>query len=200
MSQQNENNASQGNPPPISADSVSWPDFRTQSELLQAADLQQSGGRVYPAQGNKFAEILKSFGVIDDKILSAVEKRHHTKKLKDKPTGELLVYMGIIEPEVLTRVLCIQSGILLVDLQAINIPYNVLHLVANEVACEKRAIPVSVHKGTLYLAVDDPLHFSEQRFFSFSTKLQIKPVFASSVQIDICLKNKWTEGRDIWSG
>ena len=201
MSYDNANNPAQKNPPPLDVGSVSWPDIRTQSQLQKAVETQQSGGRVYPTQGSKIGEILKSLGVIDDKILDAVAKRHHTKTAKDKPTGELLVYMGIIEAEVLTRALCIQSGVLMVDLQSINIPYNILHLVPNDKALEKQAIPVAVYKGALYLAVADPLHFSEQHFFSFSTGLKIKLVFAPNNQIVTCLNSKWNEnGSEIWAG
>lgn len=201
MNPENVNNPSPISPPPIRADSVSWPDIRSQSQLLKAAETQQDGGKVYPTQGKKIGEILKSLGVIDDKILEAVEKRHHTKKVMDKPTGELLVYMGIIEPEVLSRALCIQSGVLMVDVQAINIPFEALQLVSNDNARAKQAIPVGVYKGTLYLAVAAPLHFSEQHFFSFSTGLKIKPVFAPKNQLVACIDSKWTEnGSEIWAG
>ena len=201
MSNDNVNNPSPKNPSPVRADSISWPDIRAQSQLLKAAETQQGGGHVYPTQGKKIGEILKSLGAIDSKILDAVEKRHHTKKIQDKPTGELLVYMGIIEPEVLTRVLCIQSGVLMVDVQAINIPFDTLQLVSNDNARAKQVIPVGVYKGTLYLAVAAPLHFSEQHFFSFSTGLKIKPVFAPENQIAICVNSKWTEnGSEIWAG
>jgi type IV pilus assembly protein PilB len=201
VSQNNGTNPAPTTPPPLKADSISWPDIRTQSQLQKASDTQHRGERVYPTQGHKIGEILKSLGMIDDKILDAVEKRHHTKKVKDKPTGELLVYMGIIEPEVLTRALCIQSGVLMVDLNAINIPYDFLKLVSNENAREKRAVPVGVYNGILYLAVADPLNFHEQHFFSFSTGLKIKPVFAPNSQIVTCLNAKWTEpGSEIWAG
>ena len=201
MNQERQNSQPQKNPPPVSADSVSLPDIRTQSELHKAAETQQAGGQVYPNQGQKIGEILKSLGVIDDRILNAVEQRHHTKTTKDKPTGELLVYMGIIEPEVLTRALCIQAGVLMVDVHAINIPYNILKLVSSDNAHERQVIPVGVFRGTLYLAVADPLNFSEQHFFSFSTGLKVKPVFAPQSQIITCLKSKWTEhGSEIWAG
>ena len=194
-------NSPQNIPPPLGTQQVSWPDIRTQSQLQKAAEAQQRGGQVYPDQGKKIGEILKSLGVIDDKILDAVEKRHHTKKVKDKPTGDLLVYMGIIEAEVLTRALCLQAGILMVDVATIHIPYDTLKLVTNENARAKRAIPVGVYGGTLYLAVSDPFNFTEQHFFSFSTGLKIKPVFAPGNQIAACMNTKWTEhGAEIWSG
>jgi Type II secretion system (T2SS), protein E, N-terminal domain len=188
-------------PSTVRADSVAWPNISTQNQLETASITLRNGGQIYPTQGKKIGEILKTLGVIDDKVLDAVEKRHHTKKAKDKPTGELLVYMGIIDAEVLNRALCIQSGVLMVDVQAINIPYNVLKLVSNENARAKHAIPVGTYHGILYLAVADPLNFSEQHFFSFSTGLKIKPVFTTENQIITGLNSKWTEhGSEIWAG
>ena len=200
MGHDNENNPSKTIPPPARAGSFSWPEIRTQSQLQQTAETLQSGGKIYPAQSNKIGEILKSLGVIDDKILDAVAKRHHTKKANDKPTGELLVYMGIIEPEVLVRALCIQAGVPMVDAEAVNIPYDALKFVSNDNAREKRTIPVGVYKGTLYLAVADPLNFPDQQFFKFSTGLMISPVFASNDQIDTCLNTKWEADTERWAG
>jgi hypothetical protein len=197
----NANNPSPNAPPIVKADSISWPDIRTQSQLQRTSNMQLLGDHIYPTQGSKIGEILKSLGVIDDKILEGVEKRHLTKKAKDKPTGELLVYMGIIEKEVLTRALCIQSGVMMVDLNAINIPYDFLKLVSNDNAREKMAIPVGVYNGILYIAVADPLNFQDQHFFSFSTGLKIKPVLASKSQIITCLNTKWVDpGSEIWAG
>jgi len=199
--QNNGTNPTPATPPPIKADSIEWPEIHTQNQLKTASDTQQMGEHVYPAQGKKIGEILKSLGIIDDKILGAVEKRHQTKKVTDKPTGELLVYMGIIEPEVLTRALCIQSGVLMVDLGAINIPYDFLKYVTNDIAREKQAIPVGAYNGTLYLAVADPLNFQDQHFFSFSTGLKIKPVFALKSQIVSCINTLWkAPGTEIWAG
>ena len=201
MNQEIEQNSAKTTPLPLGADRVPWPDIRTQSQLQTAADTLQAGGRIYPEQGKRIGEILKSLEVIDEKVLDAVEKRHQTKKAKDKPTGELLVYMGIIETEVLTRALCIQSGVIMVDVESINIPHNVLKFVSNDNAKEKRAIPVCAHKGTLYLAVSDPFGFSDQHFFAFSSGLKIKPVFATEKQISIGLNAKWTdENSEIWAG
>ena len=199
MSQDNAVNATQKIPPPARAADFSWPDIRTQSQLRQAVETQQHGGRVYPVQGNKIGEILKSLKVINDKILHAVEMRHLTKKARDKPTGELLVYMGIIEPEVLLRALCIQAGVLMVEVQSIHIPFDILKFVSSDNAREKKAIPVHVYNGTLHLAVADPFNFTDQHFFSFSTGLKINPVFAPSVQIDACISSKWADS-ETWVG
>lgn len=187
--------------PPSDKKFVPWPNIRTLHELYEADEVRRNGGQIYAAQGKKIGEILKSVGLIDDKVLDGVEKRHQTKKAKDKPTGELLVYMGIIEQESLTRALCIQSGVLMVVVHAINVPFEVLKRVPNEKAGEKRAMPVGINKGTLFLAVNDPFNFSDQQYFAFTTGLNIKLVFAPLDEIIERIGTKWIEpDSEIWTG
>jgi hypothetical protein len=146
--------------PPIGVKQVAWPVIRTQKDLSQTAEIQRSGGRVYELQGKKIGEILNSLKVIDDKTLHAVEQHHKTKKANGKPIGQLLVQMGIIEPEVLTRALCIQSGMPMVDVLSINITGDILKRIPNDKAVEKKVVPVGVYNKTLYLAVAEPATFS----------------------------------------
>lgn len=180
---------------------IPWPSIRTQQQLYEADEVRRNGGQIYAAQGKKIGEILKSVGIIDDKILDGVEKRHQTKKAKDKPTGELLVYMGIIDQESLTRALCIQSGILMVDILSLDVPIEVLRLVPNENARGKNAMPAGVNKGTLFLAVADPFNFSDQQHFAFSTGLNIKLVFAPLKDIIQRIGTEWKEpDPEVWIG
>jgi MshEN domain len=109
--------------------------------------------------------------------------------------------MGIIEPEVLARALCIQSGVPMVDVLSISISSDVLNRISNEKAAEKKVVPVGVYNNSLYLAVADPATFSEKQHFAFITKLNIKPVFAPAQQISTFIHTKWTGAdSDIWAG
>jgi hypothetical protein len=187
--------------PPVGTGQVVWPLIRTQKELSQTAEILRNSGRVYELQGNKIGEILNALKVIDDKTLHAVEQHHSTKKANGKPIGQLLVHMGIIEPEVLTRALCIQSGMPMVDLLSIHVTSDILARIPNEKAVEKMVVPVGVYNKTLYLAVAEPATFSEQHHFAFITKLNIKPVYAPAYEINTFLNTKWTGAdSDVWAG
>jgi hypothetical protein len=187
--------------PPVGTKQVVWPLIRTQKELSQTAEIHRNGGRVYELQGKKIGEILNALKVIDDKTLHAVEQHHNTKKANGKPIGQLLVHMGIIEPEVLTRALCIQSGMPMVDVLSIHITSDILNRIPNDKAVEKKVVPVGVYNKTLYLAVAEPATFSEQHHFAFITKLNIKPVFAPAYEIDTFLNTKWIGAdSDFWAG
>jgi len=187
--------------PPVGTKQVVWPLIRTQKELSQTAEIHRNGGRVYELQGKKIGEILNALKVIDDKTLHAVEQHHNTKKANGKPIGQLLVHMGIIEPEVLTRALCIQSGTPMVDVLSIHITRDILDRIPNDKAAEKKVVPVGVYNKSLYLAVAEPATFSEQHHFAFMTKLNIKPVFAPAHEIDTFLNTKWIGAdSDFWAG
>jgi len=89
----------------------------------------------------------------------------------------------------------------MVSLSDINIPYEFLRYVTNNDAREKQAIPVGAYHGILYLAVADPLNFQDQHFFSFSTGLKIRPIYAPQSQIIASLNTLWKDpGREIWAG
>lgn len=201
MSYDDKSSPTQTVAPAVGVKHVSWPMVRTQKELSDIAEKQLGGNPVYALQGKKIGEILNALGAIDEKTLHAVEQHHATKKIKGKPIGQLLIQMEIIEAEVLTRALCIQTGVPMIDLLAIHIPPDVLGRVPNEKALEKQVIPVGVYHKTLYLAVADPATFADQNDFAFITKLKIKPVFSPPYAIDTFLNTKWTgTGADFWAG
>lgn len=186
---------------PVGVKQVAWPMIRTQKELSEAAEMQRNGGRIYELQGKKIGEILNALKVIDDTTLHAIEQHHSTKKPSGKPIGQLLVQMGIIDPEVLTRSLYIQSGTPMVDLPAIHITSDILNRIPNDKAVEKKVVPVGVYNKTLYLAVAEPDKFSDQQHFAFLSKLNIKTVYAPPHDIVTYLSTKWTGAdSDIWAG
>jgi Type II secretion system (T2SS), protein E, N-terminal domain len=179
---------------------IVWPVIRHQNELSEIAEIHRNGGRIYALQGKKIGEILNSLGVIDAKTLQAIERHHQAKKVKGKLIGQLLVHMEEIGQEELTRVLCIQSGVPMVDLLLINIPPHILGLIPIEQAKAKKVIPVGVFNKSLYLAVADPATFSEKHHFAILTNLSIKPTFAPMHEIQLFLDTKWAGSSDIWLG
>ena len=149
MSYDDEKQTTQKVAPPVGAKQISWPMIQTQKELFQTAEMHRSGGRVYALQGKKIGEILNTLSVIDDKTLQAVEQHHQTKKINDKLIGQLLIHMGIIEAEVLTRALCIQTGVPMVDVLNIHIPLDIMDRIPHEKAIEKKVVPVVLFSKSL---------------------------------------------------
>jgi hypothetical protein len=201
MSYDDKSSPAQTVAPAVGVKHVSWPMIRTQKDLSDTAEKHRNSVPVYALQGKKIGEILNALGAIDDRTLLAVEQHHGAKKIKGNPIGQLLIKMGIIEAEVLTRALCIQTGVPMVALLSINIPYDILDRIPHKKAHESKTVPVGVYDKTLYLAVGDPATFSDRHNFAFTTKLKIKPVFSPPHEIDTFVNTKWTgAGSDIWAG
>lgn len=198
MSYDNERTATQNVEYAVGEKKISWPMIRHQNELTQTADIQIKGGRIYELQGKKLAEILNALGVIDNKTLLAVEQHHNDKIIKGKLIGQLLIHMGIIDEEQLTRALCIQSGIPMVDLPIINIPQEILAQIPIEQAKIKQVVPVGSYIKTLYLAVATPETFPDKQHFEFFTKMHIKLLFSPLYEIKAFIDTKWTASPSIW--
>lgn len=197
----NVNQTTQTGEPQAEVKHAHWPVIRHQNELLQIAQVQLNGSRVYALQGEKIGEILNTLGAIDSQTLHAVEQHHSTKKIRSKPIGELLIHMGFIDAEELTRALCVQSGILMVALPFIQVPRDLLSLVPIEQAKIKKAIPVGTFNKSLYLAVSEPATFADKQHFAILTKLNIKLVYAPQHEIQFFLDNTWSELiSDMWTG
>ena len=71
--------------------------------------------------------------------------------------GEALEQLGILDEVTLTRHLAKQQGLPFVDLGKGRIADEVLEKVPDELAREQSIVPVVIRKGTLVVAVDDPL-------------------------------------------
>lgn len=157
---------------------VDWPEIMTQRELIEKAELLRSGSHVYELQGKQIGEILMHYRLIDEQTLHMVRQTQQESVHKGKSFGYILVKVGIIRHEELTRALCIQAGILMVDILNLTIPFEALRLISSAKAREKQAIPVGVYHDTLFVAVSDPMGFKDHFLFSKLSGYKITPVFA----------------------
>ncbi len=155
-----------------------WPELKTQREFIVKAELLRGGKPVYEQQGKPLGEILMHFQLIDGKTLSTVRQTQQEPSHKNKSFGHILVKVGIISHDELMRALCIQAGILMVDILNISIPHETLRHIPSNKAREKQAIPVCVYDSAVFLAVADPVAFKDHFFFSKLTGLKTIPVLA----------------------
>jgi MshEN domain len=161
-----------------------WPKIASQLNLSKDADLQRRGESIYGMQGRPIGEILAHYGLLDEKTLRVVRHMQNRGERQDQPLGQILVEIGIIGHDDLQCALCIQTGIIMVDVLTISIPPEVLSLVSGDKARKKEAIPVGIHNGTLFLAVSDPFAFGEKKsFFTVLTGLNVAPAYAPQHEI-----------------
>jgi type II secretory ATPase GspE/PulE/Tfp pilus assembly ATPase PilB-like protein len=171
---------------PASSDSnhlIDWPVIHTQHELFEYAELMHKGANVYPLQGRQVGEILMHFGIIDEHTLRVVTDMQKRPAHNKQSIGEILVEVGIIKQDELTRSLFVQAGILTVDALSIVIPTEVFKAIPSAKTREKFVLPVGCYHGILYLAVANPLTFQERKNFESLCEMNIGLVFSPRHEI-----------------
>ena len=167
---------------------IEWPVIRSQRELEESAERMCNGVKVYECQGRLIGEILVYYGMTNERTLNIVRRMQGRSERKGEAIGQILVEIGIIHPDDLTRALCIQGGVLMVDLMDTTIPFEVNKTIPQAVARDKEVVPVGIYRDNLFLAVADPFGFKDRSFFTILTKLKITPVFVLRNDIVNCLK------------
>ena len=164
-----------------------WPLIRTQHELIDIAKRQHAGKPIYPIQGKQIGEIFMHYGYINEQnveqTFSSVREMQKKLVYRNWPVGKILVEVGLIKQEEVTRMLLIQAGIPMVDILSIDIPQEITKMIPIPKAREKLAVPIGNYNDTLYLAVPDPFTFTDQAFFKMMTGMKVKLVFAPLADI-----------------
>ena len=157
---------------------IDWPLIHTQHELAEIAKLQHKRQNIYPLQGKTVGQILMHHGIISDETISVVRAIQKREAYKNKPIGETLVEIGIVNQDMLTRSLLIQAGIPMADVLSIDIPPEIIKIILIAKTHDKLAVPIGNYHNTLYLAVPDPFTFTDQPFFTVMTGMKVSLVFA----------------------
>ena len=162
-----------------------WPEIHGLEELRVILK-QRARGEQSPASDRRLiVQILKQYATISDADLESAIKLQgagsHGKKRE--PIGKVLLRMGKVGEELVIRALCLQYGVVMVNLQRFQIDAETKRIIAPEVARSLRAIPIAVLDGTLFLAVENPFGFDQREYFTFLTKHKVELVMAPAVQI-----------------
>lgn len=157
---------------------IDWPYINTQRGLIEKIKLLHSGQHIYEQQGKQIGEILKYYRLIDEKTLQAVRQTQLDPSHKDKAFGQILSKVGLVSRDELVQALCIQTGVIMIDILNIPITFETLRLIPSDKAREKQAIPILLYEGALFLAVADPIGFNDYFLFSKLSGHKIVPVFA----------------------
>ncbi|GDY12375.1 type IV fimbrial assembly protein PilB [Planctomycetota bacterium] len=97
--------------------------------------------------------------------------------------GVILVGDHACTEEDVARALADQSDLRYYDLESIEIPPQVVHLVPGELARDKRCLPVQLQGKTLTVALADPMDLEAVDTLRFTTSLAIEVAVASERQI-----------------
>ncbi len=135
----------------------------------------------------RIGDMLVDAGVITQEDL---QRGLELQKTSGRKLGETLVEEGIVNDEVLARLLAEQLGMEMIDIQSISIPEEVLNLVPQHMLRSKKMIPYAIdpnNMNVLLVAMADPMDFSAMDDISIITNLQVEPAIATQHSIMLAL-------------
>jgi type IV pilus assembly protein PilB len=100
-----------------------------------------------------------------------------------KPLGEILLNMGYISEKQLMKALEYRLRIPFVDIGAMDVPAEMSHIISHETAKKYTVVAISKEGRLLTVATADPMNFHALDDIKLETKLEIKPVLATSSDI-----------------
>jgi len=141
----------------------------------------------------KLGDLLKEAGLIDDFQLESAlsHQRNWGGKL-----GNILVELEFVREVDIARLVADKLRIPHVDLFEPEIHENIVKLIKPEIANKYNVMPARKEKGTLVLAMSDPLDIEAIDEIRFITGLTIKPALAMKSEIRDAIK-KYYEGEEI---
>jgi len=141
----------------------------------------------------KLGDMLKEAGLIDDfQLQSALShQRNWGGKL-----GHILIELEFVREEDLARVISEKLNLPHINLFDPEIEDSIIKLLKPEVAKKYHVVPVRKDKGTIVLAMADPLDIEAIDGIRFITGLNVKPSLALDSEIKDAIK-KYYEGEVI---
>jgi type IV pilus assembly protein PilB len=99
-------------------------------------------------------EILYKAGLVEKQALIDAIK---TGKSSNKRLGQVLLDLGLIDEDTLTKALAKQFGLKYVDLNQVTIPTDATKIVPEDLIKRHNILPLSVSNGRLKLVIGDPM-------------------------------------------
>lgn len=129
----------------------------------------------------RLGDLLLSINLITQEQLDQALQLQKTSK---KRLGEVLIENKFITERQLIEALQMQLGLEFIDLGKVTIPTQMIQVVSKNIAKKNRVVPIRVERGTLYLAVSDPLNFMAIEEVRTASRMRVVPVIATGEAID----------------
>lgn len=143
-----------------------------------------------PHEGNsrrqRLGEVLVAHGVITPEQLNevlAVQRREPGSR-----AGRILLDLGYATEVQICEALADQLQIPAADLVAVDVPNEVLDLVAKDLATKHLCLPWFVDGRDLYLIMADPTNIAAADAIAFHAGLRVKPVVAPESEVILALQ------------
>ncbi|MBE9529615.1 MAG: Flp pilus assembly complex ATPase component TadA, partial [Proteobacteria bacterium] len=123
--------------------------------------------------------LLESGYITEDQLATAVSEHLKT----GNRLGETLIENGYITETDMARTLSVQLGIPYTDFDTTVVDPAAIELVSEKLAVKHRALPVSIERGVLTVAMADPLDFLAIQDLGFVTGRSVEPTVAVGTEI-----------------
>ena len=137
------------------------------------------------AKTKSIGEILLDYHLITKEQLArgVEEQRKSNKRL-----GEALTDLGYVSEEKIARALSAQLGIPYTDLSSVVVEPEAIDLFKEKVARKNMAMPLSVDKRFITVAMADPLDFEAIHDINFATNREVRPTVAPPKEIKAAIR------------
>jgi len=136
-------------------------------------------------KGHKLGEILfKSNLITREQLNKAIEEQKKT----NKRLGEVFCAFGIVTEEKLAWALSVQLGIPYIDLNTAVVEPEALDMLTERFALKNMALPLSVDKRTITVAMGDPLDFGAISDISFASGREVRPTVAPLKEVKSAIR------------
>lgn len=129
--------------------------------------------------------LVQKYLVIPEEKLQEAQK---TATHLNLPLQDVLIGRKLITKDILGEIVAKSLGITYKNLKDLSIPKEVLNLISENLAHERKAIPFLVDGNVLHLAMQDPQNLETINFFRKITGLNIAPYFAFEKDIKYGLR------------
>ena len=125
-------------------------------------------------------EILYKAGVVEKRALISAIK---TAKSNNKRLGQVLLDLGLVDEETLTKALAKQFGLKYINLDRTNIPSEALKLVPEDTLRKHNVLPLGMNNGRLKLIISDPSDLDTMDAIRFRLNTELDCYLASPSKI-----------------
>lgn len=151
----------------------------------------------------RFGELVLEVGAVDETTLQEALARQ---KLTDKRLGQVLEEMGVVTEQDIAVAVARQFGLRTVrNFARFSFPESLLRLADADTALKSLVFPLKQEKGTLFLAMVNPLDMDVLDNFSFRHGLKVIPCVTTPSEIQAAINRHYLKnveaagiGRSCW--
>lgn len=129
--------------------------------------------------------LIKSGAITQEQLDQALALQ----KQSGQRLGTLLIDEGIIRESQLIQALTDQLGVEYIDLNAIDIPSDMVRVVPKSLAKKYSVVPVKASRTDLFLAMTDPLNFVAVEEVTAVTRRHVIPMIATEAAMQRAIQN-----------